>query len=434
MEDKKEKKNAAGYIPSTVWHNTDVEQAVEMLEVSDEFTHSVSSGEVTKVNYSDPEEGEEQDLTGTLDDEKIFGALSPAAYAKETRSTAMGHIELAVPVVNIQYTRGRKPILAGLLGMSMQEMEQVAYFAKYVVTDKGNSGFKDFQTITEKEYLDAVKNKEQFTAKIGAEAIAELLEKKNIPGREFMVLNTIPVLPFPLRYRYHRGTDAKNDPERYIPKDIQSLYHRVVNRTQRIKKLAEIKCPDIILRCESRMLQEAVDSLVSNGARGLPVTDPFGTALSSLQETYERIHGQNSLRKEKVTPNNHIDMVQLMDTLGKISKICSENNIENPVYDYEDIALEVQNAINKEEQDLLLVLRPYFDEYLQDNYSRYVEFAEEIFEYITANHLKYLYNYAGRKDLEEIIRNNVEYGIMYNTDLYIKKQVKWTVIAQEEKD
>ena len=250
----------------------------------------------------------------------------------KVRCERMGHIELAVPVSHIWYFKGIPCRMKMLLDMSPRALEQVLYFAAYVVTDPGDTGLQYKQILTDKEYRDAIDQYGQkaFSAGMGAEAIRKLLcdldlqkleeelreEIANSSGQkrasaikrlevveafiksgnrpEWIILTVIPVIPPDLRPM------VQLDGGRFATSDLNDLYRRVINRNNRLKKLLELRAPDIIVRNEKRMLQEAVDALIDNGRRSRPVTGPGNRPLKSLSDMLRGKQGrfrQNLLGK-----------------------------------------------------------------------------------------------------------------------------------------
>ena len=247
------------------------------------------------------------------------------------RRERMGHIELAAPVSHIWYFKGIPSRLGLILDMSPRNLEKVLYFASYVVLDKGETDLQNKQVLSEKEYRDAYeKFGNHFRAGMGAESIKELLEGidleaeadelkkelKNSTGQkrariikrlevveafrtsgnrpEWMILTVIPVIPPDIRPM------VQLDGGRFATSDLNDLYRRIINRNNRLKRLLELGAPDIIVRNEKRMLQEAVDALIDNGRRGRPVTGPGNRALKSLSDMLKGKQGrfrQNLLGK-----------------------------------------------------------------------------------------------------------------------------------------
>ncbi|HAI86589.1 MAG TPA: DNA-directed RNA polymerase subunit beta', partial [Firmicutes bacterium] len=233
----------------------------------------------------------------------------------KVRRERLGHIELAAPVSHIWYFKGIPSRMGLLLDMSPRALEKILYFASYIVTDPGDTPLARKQLLTEAEYRDyRDKYGQLFRALMGAEAVEELLRqidldelahelREEIDGTsgqrrirairrlevteafrksgnrpEWMILEVVPVIPPDLRPM------VQLDGGRFATSDLNDLYRRVINRNNRLKKLLELEAPDIIVRNEKRMLQEAVDALIDNGRRGRPVTGPNNRPLKSLSD------------------------------------------------------------------------------------------------------------------------------------------------------
>ncbi len=249
----------------------------------------------------------------------------------KVRRERMGHIELAAPVSHIWYFRGIPSRMGLILGMSPRNLEQILYFVSYVVLDSGSTGLVYKQLLSEREYIE---NREKygndFRVGMGAEAVKELLQNINLEEEavqlkeelkdatgqkkakiikqleviesfrvsgnrpEWMILDAVPVIPPDLRPM------VQLDGGRFATSDLNDLYRRVINRNNRLAKLLELGAPDIIVRNEKRMLQEAVDSLIDNGRRGRAVTGPGNRNLKSLSDLLKGKQGrfrQNLLGK-----------------------------------------------------------------------------------------------------------------------------------------
>src|SRR3954470_17197549 len=221
----------------------------------------------------------------------------------KVRRERMGHIELAVPVVHIWFFKSLPSVIGSLLGMSVTNLERVIYYESYIVLDPGDTDLKLGQLISEDEYIDLEDEGRHFDAKMGASAIKQLLAELNpetlsadmrsriktetssqrkqellkrlkvveafrkSPNRpEWMVLDVLPVIPPDLRPL------VPLEGGRFATSDLNDLYRRVINRNNRLKNLLQLKTPDVIIRNEKRMLQEAVDALFDNGRHGRAVT------------------------------------------------------------------------------------------------------------------------------------------------------------------
>ncbi|MBR5505965.1 MAG: DNA-directed RNA polymerase subunit beta', partial [Clostridia bacterium] len=250
----------------------------------------------------------------------------------KVRRERMGHIELAAPVSHIWYFKGIPSRMGLILDMSPRILERILYFAAYVVIDPGKTDLEEKQTLTEKEYRDYTEKygRNGFKAGMGAEAVKELLaaidleklsaelkeeldasqgQKKirvakrlevveafRLSGNDpqWMIMDVVPVIPPEIRPM------VQLDGGRFATSDLNDLYRRVINRNNRLKRLLELEAPDIIVRNEKRMLQEAVDALIDNGRRGRPVTGPGNRPLKSLSDMLKGKQGrfrQNLLGK-----------------------------------------------------------------------------------------------------------------------------------------
>ena len=248
------------------------------------------------------------------------------------RRERMGHIELAAPVSHIWYFKGIPSRMGLILDLSPRSLEKVLYFASYIVLDAGKTELQYKQILTEKEYQEACAKYgySAFRVGMGAESIKELLEAidlekesaelkaglKDSTGQkrarivkrlevveafkesgnrpEWMIMTVVPVIPPDLRPM------VQLDGGRFATSDLNDLYRRIINRNNRLKRLLELGAPDIIVRNEKRMLQEAVDALIDNGRRGRPVTGPGNRALKSLSDMLKGKSGrfrQNLLGK-----------------------------------------------------------------------------------------------------------------------------------------
>ncbi len=262
---------------------------------------------------------------------KICDRCGVEVTRAKVRRERMGHIELAAPVSHIWYFKGIPSRIGLMLDISPRLLEKVLYFASYIVTDPGLTPLEEKQLLTEREYRDMRERYEdEFEAGMGAEAVKTLLERidletlseqlntemEDASGQkkirlqkrlevveafrksgnrpEWMIMDVVPVIPPDLRPM------VQLDGGRFATSDLNDLYRRVINRNNRLKRLLELGAPDIIVRNEKRMLQEAVDALIDNGRRGRPVTGPNNRPLKSLSDMLKGKQGrfrQNLLGK-----------------------------------------------------------------------------------------------------------------------------------------
>ncbi len=249
----------------------------------------------------------------------------------KVRRERMGHIDLAVPVTHIWYVKSAPSRIGYLLGISIRDLERVLYYEKYIIIDPGDTDYKENDLITEEEYAELESSGKEFVAGMGAEAVNEILSKidveelslslraqvkvetsvqrkKDMLKRlrvieafrqstnrpEWMILQTLPVIPPDLRPL------VPLEGGRFATSDLNDLYRRVINRNNRLRKLIDIKAPEVILRNEKRMLQEAVDALLDNGRRTQSVRGDSRRPLKSLSDLLKGKQGrfrQNLLGK-----------------------------------------------------------------------------------------------------------------------------------------
>ena len=262
---------------------------------------------------------------------KICDRCGVEVTKSKVRRERMGHIDLAAPVSHIWYFKGIPSRMGLMLDLTPRTLEKVLYFANYIVIDPGFTPLEKYQILSEREYHDMrEKYEDDFKAGIGAEAIKELLSQidceelaaqlredlKTASGQkkakivkrlevveafrqsgnrpEWMIIDVLPVIPPEIRPM------VQLDGGRFATSDLNDLYRRVINRNNRLKRLQQLNAPDIIVRNEKRMLQEAVDALIDNGRRGRPVTGANSRALKSLSDMLKGKQGrfrQNLLGK-----------------------------------------------------------------------------------------------------------------------------------------
>ena len=252
--------------------------------------------------------------------------------AAKVRRERMGHIELASPVAHIWFLKSLPSRIGLLLDITLRDIERVLYFESYIVTDPGMTSLEKYQLLDDEEYFNALEQYgDEFIAKMGAEAVQDLLRDIDVDGEidelrtaipqtgsetklkkmskrlqllesfrdsnnkpEWMVMTVLPVLPPDLRPL------VPLEGGRFATSDLNDLYRRVINRNNRLKRLLELNAPDIIVRNEKRMLQEAVDALLDNGRRGRAITGSNKRPLKSLADMIKGKQGrfrQNLLGK-----------------------------------------------------------------------------------------------------------------------------------------
>ncbi len=341
-------------VPVTTPAGTNTFDAIGIQIASSEVIRSWSRGEVKKpetINYRTfkPEKDGlfcEKIFGPTKDHECNCGKYKRIKYKGVTcdrcgvevtlskvRRERMGHIELAAPCTHVWFFKAMPSRIGAVLGLTLRELEKVIYYEDYVVIDPGETPLKKRQLLTEEQYREAVKQygATKFVAKMGGEAVRILLSSTNLDELvkklsrdlektkaeqaqrkyvkllkivdgfrksenkpEWMALEVVPVIPPDLRPL------VPLDGGRFATSDLNDLYRRVINRNNRLKKLIELKAPDVIVRNEKRMLQEAVDALFDNGRHGRPVLGPMNRPLKSLSDMLKGKQGrfrQNLLGK-----------------------------------------------------------------------------------------------------------------------------------------
>ena len=292
-------------MPNTKQHNYQpvAFEAIKIALASPEKIREWSRGEVTKpetINYRTlkPERdglfcerifGPKKDwecYCGKYKKIRYKGVICDRCGVEITKSSVrrerMGHIELAAPVSHIWYFKGIPSRMGLILDLSPKILERVLYFASYIVLDKGSTELQYKQVLSEREYQELSEQMETATGQKRAriikrlEVIEAFRESGNSPS--WMIMDCIPVIPPDLRPM------VQLDGGRFATSDLNDLYRRIINRNNRLKRLLELGAPDIIVRNEKRMLQEAVDALIDNGRRGRPVTGPGNRALKSLSD------------------------------------------------------------------------------------------------------------------------------------------------------
>lgn len=352
------------------WYSTTAAEFASMTDVTDEEIREASRGEASKMTAEGEDTG---DFTATLQDEKIFGMI-PGDHPDR-----MGHIELAEPVVNIQYTRGRKATLPAKLHMSLRDLESVIYGSRFILTGEDRTG--GTRTYTDKEAA-AWKEEHPDADQIfqtETEAVATLLAEQGLSEAPY-ILHCIPVMPACMRYM---GGPGKGGKPAFIPLAINRLYERVISQSGRIRRLLAlgVPLPQVIQLNEHRMLQEAADCLISNGLRAFPKTYR-AYPISSLDELSNTIMNP---APEKVTDLS--GLLTLPVEMGKLTELWRtyEESLdwEEPDEDQEnrpDEAAEAEaEAKIKEASDRILkLMEPVVTWLLQNVFASYQADPEKL--------------------------------------------------------
>lgn len=417
------------------WYNTNVDTVAAMLEVDDDYILKHSNGLVTHDDFADDKK---EDDGHSLISPDIFGKLNFGEDVdKKENSLKMGHIKLACPIVNIQYFKGRKPILVKKLGLSIEEIERFLYYSDWIVTDPGKTEFAYKQIINEKEYKKAVeKYGDDFTALQGGSAIDELLEKEQVEERKYIVLHYIPVLPLSTRYYFVKESDS------YGPMSIETAYSRILASNNRLLRVIELGAPYIALQHMCKTLQENVDRLIANGVRGYILKcEKSYEPIDSLDYMHECISCTTFKRPKWSCSLQIEDMLEPYKTYLNYTKSM----------DRSDAAMKKSDELAEQVEE---TFRPFVYAYIKEAHPRYIEFSDLIFKEIIGDivatlgewlypidHVEdkenedfevihkelYLSEPSQIKDLLAKLKENLEKGIVKCVDLYIKKQLKWNI-------
>lgn len=421
------------------WYNTIIMTTSLMLDIDDEFVLNNSNGEVTNCGgLTDIDE-----LSGSLVDPDIFGQLAPISHPDAVKeSMKMGHITLSAPVVNVQYFKGRKPVLASALKMSMADLDDIIRCAKYVVTDNGDTPLSCKQVLNENEYRDAAeKYGSSFTASTGADAIHILLEHDDVPDRQYMILNYLPVLPISVRYQ--PGVTDENEVV-YLPTTLNHLYARIISVNNRLKSLKELGANDIVLKNQKCILQGMTDQLISNGARGvIYYEDSYYMPADSLDDVYRYITDLSFTDYPKWSV--HLDKDAIFDAYAKYAD--SVDAWGNEMLQTTDPKVQKSEALSDALDNLF---KPFVKGYINEVHQRYSDFSDIIFHGVICNmhgcidrwlnpveygdddeycgHIPvYKNGLEANADTMKAMCQRLEKGIAACIDLYIKKQLKWNI-------
>lgn len=386
------------------WMNTNVSTAAEMLEVTDEMILDMSNGEVL---YPAPCD-EDDPIQDSMTDPLIFGEM-------ENDEALMGHINLPCPIVNIQYLYGTRPILPRLLGMPRSDVKSVVYCSSFVVTDPGGSNAVYKQVIAADDAPAFQEKNIGVTLLTGSEAVSSLLEKDHIKEKDHIILHTLPVVPVTLRYKkvtYNGCSEA------WCPYSIEYLYDRLVIRKNRLAKLIDLGAPERILLNERRMLQEFVDTLVNNGARGMPYVDFFGFPCDSLQELYELTSVMHEKTAPPVMPSFKSDNEEEIKKRMQILHTTVQNEDVDDEEGWETFAPDEHPKVIAQ-KEILTLMRPFVDAVIRDNFPQYIEdYHNEMCKFAEYS----IINSFDTINIEEPIEPQLLNSIVSNIRIAMKKQ------------
>ena len=394
------------------WYNTNAALAAGMVGISSADIRNFSRGVVSRV-CGEEEEGET--LEGSLEDPDIFGRL-------EDQELWMGHIELPQPVANIQYLRGTSPVLPARLGMERKEIERILYGGVFVAAED-TSEFSFGQVIPQEDAA-ALKHKDRLL--YGAAALRMLLEKKGVSEREYMVLDTLPVIPLCMRY-CPLNQDKKE--EGWAAHPINWLYERVILRSSRVKRLTQLHAPEIIRMNEAIQLQECVDTLISNGSRGFGASGYLGAPVESLSELYEFITRAD--RKPVQTPELSAGYPaagpRAYEIVREGQALYDEEAEEgSPREQKEEEKKEREQKEREQKEEALVaelceILTPFFRSVIQNYFGEYGDFHEDMMKLAAAAAEAAFYDLDPDNRLEE----QLLYGIYRQILFFVKKRARF---------
>lgn len=378
------------------WHNTKIEQAAKMYDVTDEDFRAWSDGQVYTT---------EENKKGNLEDPEIFGNI-------EEPSQRMGHIELPIPVVNINYTYGN-PVLHTVLGISFKELSDLIYCRDYVVVEPGESGLEKGQFISVNKWKEI--GSQGVKLKYGAEAVEYLLKEKNIPDPEKYIFHTLPVLP--LQCRFLKYGDS------YYPHAINYMTAKIVIKCNRIRKLEALNFPEVVMMNEKRIFQEQVDTYINNGARGIPVLSADGIMMESCHELYSYISSIYGVRKNWILPDVDEDekiavrnaLLDYEDFISCDEEIGSEKEKEEDVV--WEVDLEKENALKEK---ITEAFESIINKTIDCNFKEYESFREAMVAAAENTVLKTISSFDREEDNTELFHNAIIAGL----SCFVDKQVK----------
>lgn len=341
--------------------NTSAAEIMNMVDISDKQILELSNGEVTKVAWWDDSAEKIKDSLIDLD---IFGSYDDP--------TLMGHIKLPCPVVNIQYLYGIRPILSDLLKMDLQDVARIVYYSAGIVDEDGETKIYSAKDLAS-----------QKGALLGASAIEYLLKTKG-KSADGIILHNIPVIPLCMRTKCK--TDKEGDVY-YQTSEINGAYMCVVMRASRIRKLVSIDAPEIILINERRMLQEYVDALINNGAKGRPHTNPEGIVSDDLLKLYHYINDSELEKHPHIDdiPHVELDTEKILELTKPFMSLSEDDETDYEKY-HEGKAI-VQDSIYPLIAPLVKeIKKKYFAPYIKDyddslNHMASIAAAEAIYEW-----------------------------------------------------
>lgn len=377
------------------WVNSKAATAAGMVGITSDDIRRFSKGEVyrARIEFSEDEGLTDNSLKGTIDDPEIFGQ---ASYD----NLAMGHIELAKPIVNIQYLRGSNPILPKALGMKREDIEEILYDDVFVATEDTEE-FSVGQIICLDDYRKC-ENKEYLVR--GPEAIQILLEKKNVPDRDCMILTALPVLPLCMRA-------LEMEDGEWAPTPINILYNSLLLKNASLNNSNRVSFQNIMadllgsefldaLDTGESSLQEEADALISNGAYGYPTLGLYGEPIESLDEIYTMITGSNS--RKFVVPELSADLPEIPERVGQIIRELNGDPSEASQEERDDFKQMIGRMMKKSDlkAELMQLLDPFILYIIQTYFGDYQDFTDEMKDFAELSAERAIQDIDPEKDLK----------------------------------
>lgn len=393
------------------WYSSTATELAKMVDVTDDDIRECSSGEVKEDCWKDNDSDDwKDDLTGTLVDPKIFGELKDA----DKNINRLGNIELPAPVVNVQYTRGLKPELPRLLGMTYRDLSSLIYYSRFIHT--GDDWTENVKVYNEKEvydYLGTHTDELHDNFITGASAVEKLMTAKGLDAKTY-ILHTIPVMP--LRMRFKINKDENGEVCCYRPYSLNRMIDRILMRVMRVQRIINLNPPEIIVRSELRNMQEYVDQYISNGLTGLPVVTN-GIPCTSLAELYNMIMMPMSKEDVNIEDFKFLHLEERNDDVLRIKKQMAE--IFDKYDDFSPLSDEDAEKYDELAKDLHDSLLPLPEQVLKAMFSRYEADYSDVRDFVEQAEDSALENWNPD---EETLLETLLMPVYLNMKLYFDKR------------
>lgn len=393
------------------WYSGIGTEIAKMTDVTDDDIRECSSGEVKEDFWKDDDSNDwKEDLTDTLVDPKIFGELKDA----DKNINRLGHIELPAPVVNVQYTRGLKPELPRLLGMTYHDLSSLIYYCSFIhMGDDLTGNVKLYNEKEVYEYLHTHTDEHYDNFITGANAVEKLITAKGLDAKTY-ILHTVPVMPLCMRFKINK--DENGEICCYRPYSLNRMIDRVLMRVMSAQHIIKLNPPEVIVRSELRNLQEYVDQYISNGLTGLPVVTN-GIPCTSLAELYNAIMMPMVKKDVNIEDFKFLHLEERNDDVLRIKKQMEE--IFNKYDDFSPLSDEDEEKYDQLEKDLHDSLRPLPEQVLKTMFSRYEADYSDVRDFVEQAEDSALENWDVN---EESLLETLLMPVYLNMKLYFSKR------------